>query len=434
MRLLLVNPEIDFTSLNPRLDAFLKKCVVPVIRKNPSLPLLVVAGLTPPDIEVVYADEHVRKITGDEPADLVGIGCMTPQAARACEIADVFRRRGTPVVLGGVHPTVLPREAKGHADAVVVGEAEGVWKGVIRDFRRGKLKDFYRGRMCDLASSPLPRYDLLTPDDFAGMPRAMVPVQFTRGCPRNCSFCNIPKICGRRQRIKKVKQMIAEIMAAIASCRMPDAMIKLSDANPFVSRIKAMAISEAFSNAPVPWVSLADISIARHPDILAKLRRSGCFMLAIGFESVETGVLERVSPWKRSYQRSYADAVRIIGDHGIAVAGNFMLGFGRHSRDDLQRILDFAIENRIMSQFTIATPFPGTRFYDELEAEGRIKKEIDWRFYNAFNVVYETLMNADEIAEDICWLYEKMTAPDVVEEINRFNAAIIGRTHGEANG
>lgn len=431
MRLLLINPKIDFTSLNPKFDLFLKERIISRIEKHASLALLVVAGLTPPDVEVTYLDEHARDLNFDDPVDLVGIGCMTPQATRAYEIADAYRSRGVRVIMGGAHPTVLSEEVLDHADAVVVGEAERVWKTIIKDFKSGKLKKIYRGAPADMRRSPVPRYDLLTDADFEGVPCALVPIQCTRGCPRDCSYCSIPKLSGRKMRIKSKSQIQreAEAVAATVTCGCTDRLIRLVDANPFVNINFTKTICDAMAKINVKWTSLADVSIGHNPKILELLRGAGCFVVAIGFESIETDILDSMSPWKSGKRKLYEEAIRNINDHGIIVAGNFIIGYKRHTKDDLKRIIDFVSENKLASQCTIATPYPGTRFYEELRAAGRLKSEIDWRYYNAFNVVFEAEMDADEIAEDVCWLFEEMTAPSLMDEITRFNTQIVlGRT------
>ena len=144
-----------------------------------------VAALTPDKHEVEIVDENVDEIDFGKDYDLVGVSCMTQQATRAYAIADQFRKRKSKVVLGGIHPTLLPEEAKTHADSVVVGEVEYVWEKLLRDFEANRLQDFYQAeKLVDLRDSPLPRFDLLNAKKYS-----KVFIQASRGCPHDCEFC-----------------------------------------------------------------------------------------------------------------------------------------------------------------------------------------------------------------------------------------------------
>lgn len=409
MRVLLVNPRIEYASTNDRLNDFLSR-QTSFPRRYPPLALLLLAALTPDRDEITYIDENVRPIDFEASADVIAISCMTPQATRAYEIADAFRARGIRVILGGVHPTVLPQDAAPHADAVLVGEAESVWRTLLGDARRGRLRPLYHGPLSDLRRSPPPRYDLLGRGDFLDLPAIFFPVQFSRGCPRNCSFCSVTLLCGRRHRMKSSAQMQKEIHASKPFQRFGNIVIRLNDANPLMHRLHAKTMVRAIAQMHVKWLCVADIDIGRDPELLDGLAASGCVVLGIGFESFDSNVLSELSPWKHRRLTSYARSVRAIQQRGIMVAGNIILGLKRHTQDDLRRICDFAAEHHLFLQYTIATPYPGTRFYHTLQQEGRLLPHVPWSEYNSFNVVFRTKMDPHRIAEDLCWLYEQSQA------------------------
>src|SRR5690554_6829438 len=174
----------------------------------PPLNLALVAACTPRRHQIELVDEHLTELKPDTVADLVGITVMTAFAPRAYRLADQFRAKGIPVVLGGMHTSALPDEALAHADAVVIGEAEKIWPQVVADAERGELKTVYRaGNYFDLKELPLPRRDLWRAEDYV----VSQTVQITRGCPLSCSFCAVSGFFGRTYRFRPVADVIKEV-------------------------------------------------------------------------------------------------------------------------------------------------------------------------------------------------------------------------------
>src|SRR5512136_2491772 len=188
--------------------------IVPAVEENarvPNLALPILAALTPPDVKISFTDDLLTPIDLNRDlreVDLVGITVLSKTALRAYQIADAYRKMGIPVVLGGIHPSALPEEAKEHADAVVIGEAEEIWGGLIEDFRAKNLKPFYRQEgYIDPLKIPKPRWDILPRKGY--LPLDMV--QATRGCPFQCEFCSIPKFFGENYRLRPISQVVEEI-------------------------------------------------------------------------------------------------------------------------------------------------------------------------------------------------------------------------------
>ena len=175
--------------------------------RMPQLGLHIIASLTPEDIGVTVVDEQIREIDFSRDFDLVGISCMTATANRSYQLADRYRQRGSKVVLGGIHPTILPEEAIQHADAVVVGEAEGCWPDVIADFRNGKLRKFYHAPAPDLSKSPSPRRDFQIDKTLFNC----IGLVTTRGCPYACEFCSVTDFYGRKIRHRPVSMVVEDI-------------------------------------------------------------------------------------------------------------------------------------------------------------------------------------------------------------------------------
>ena len=175
-----------------------------------NLPLL--AALTPPGHTITIVEEAFAPDDIDQEVDLVGITVLTELALRAYHIGDTYRRKGVKVVMGGIHPTVLPDEALEHADAVVVGEAEGVWPQLVSDAASGQMQRIYRaGKMTDLQGLPKPRRDLLPGSRYQGYIPIPIGVETSRGCPYDCEFCCIGQTLGQQYRVRPVQEVIAEI-------------------------------------------------------------------------------------------------------------------------------------------------------------------------------------------------------------------------------
>jgi len=196
MKILLISPERE----RKKEEAFLFRL------SFLNLPYL--AAVTPPDAEVKIVDEALEKVNFEEKADLVGLTAQTPVAPRAYEIAKEFRKKGTPVVIGGVHASMLPEEALQHVDAVVIGEAEEVWPDLIDDLRKGKMKRIYQGDgFVNPSNLPLPRRELLNEKSY--LPLKLL--ETTRGCPHRCDFCGVSKFFGFRYRNRPISEIDREL-------------------------------------------------------------------------------------------------------------------------------------------------------------------------------------------------------------------------------
>lgn len=329
----------------------------------------ILRSLTPPQVTTKFYDERLESIPLDEPTDLVAMTVETYTARRAYQIATEFRRRGVPVVMGGYHPTFLPDEAVQFADAVVVGDAEGVWPQVVEDAQRGRLRPLYR-------QDEFPALVGIVPDRsiFRGKRYAPVTlVQYGRGCKYNCSFCSIRAFYGTVLRQRAVGEVIDEIRR----CR--SRTIFLVDDNIFVDVPRAVELFEALIPLRISWSCQVSIDIAHEPELVRLMARSGCINALVGFESLNRDNLVQMrKAWNVKYD-DYQTSIRVFEDAGIMIYGTFVFGYDRDTVDSFDEAVDFAIRNRFyLANFNPLTPTPGADLYRQLQQENRLIYDRWW--------------------------------------------------------
>ena len=364
----------------------------------PQLSLNILASLTPEDIEVTLVEELVEDIDFTKKYDLVGITLMTAQAKRAYEIAEKFRERGSKVVLGGIHPTVMPEEALRHADSVVIGEAEECWGELITDFRNGGLKRVYKKSEPDMSRFPLPKRNW----DGRRNLFNFVPVLTTRGCPYDCEFCSVTDLYGRRIRHLPVKKVVADIKASGKKN-----FIFLDD-NIIGDRRYAKELFRAIIPLKIRWCGQASISLlVKDKGLMRLAAKSGCKALFLGLESVSSNSTKKM---KKSFGRieDCEEAIKVIRKYGIYFHASVVFGFDEDTTSVFKEMVDFLINNKIPSAtFNILTPYPGTRLYERFKGEGRLLTE-DWCRYNHATVVYQPKnMTPEQLDRGRIWALKK---------------------------
>ena len=384
-----------------------------VIAQLPSLALILLAALTPGEIEVDYIEVADLK---DQPLqtnyDLVGLTSYTAMAYEMYELADRYRAAGVPVVIGGLHASFVPDEAKAHADAVCVGEGEMLWPEIVADFSRGgreALKPFYREQKpgtYDLADSPMPRFDMLL-----GRRYNRITVQTVRGCPLDCEFCGASKLYGPRYRRKPLDKVLAEVHR-IKDLWGENAFFELADDNSFANRRWAREFLEGIQELELRWFTETDISIAEDDELLRLLASSGCRQILIGLESVNPNSLEGIdrANWKFKKLNKYMDSIKKIQSYGVTVNGCFIVGNDGDDKGIFEALRDFIEKSELLeAQVTILTPFPGTPLLRRLQAEGRLLYERFWDKCTLFDLVFEPKnMTPDELVEGHTWLMQQI--------------------------
>jgi len=335
--------------------------------------------------------------------DLVGISSITSTAPRAYAIADRLRSIGIPVVLGGPHPTFLADEALEHADWVMRGEADSVITRFVDAVARKEgfaevpgLSWRSEGRVVhnplaqpvtDLDTLPAPDLDLIRrqkPGHFDFAASHTLPLQTSRGCPYDCSFCSVTSMFGRRYRFRSAKPVVEELQ----SRSFAGAHVFFYDDNFTANPARARELLNAMIDANVKpeWSTQVHTDCARHEGLLPLMRRAGCETVYVGFESINPRTLELYD--KAQTVDGMERAIAAIHAAGIRVHGMFVFGSDADDQETIRRTARWAIAREIDSvQFLILTPLPGTRVFDELESAGRLLTR-DWSLYDTHHVVF----------------------------------------------
>jgi len=371
------------------------------IRKKalcPPLGLAMVAALTPPEVEVSLTDENVTIIDFQKETDLVGITALTVTAQRAYEIADTFRARGMKVILGGSHPSALPEEASQHADAVVIGEAEGIWSNVIEDFKANKLQRVYsRRERPSLLDLPIPRRDLFA----KGAYYCRNTISTTRGCPYACSFCSVTSFFGHTYRCRPVEEIVKEIETLNHR-----ELIGFVDDNIFGNPKFAKELLRTLVPYKIRWVAQASVTVAKDAELLKLAAASGCVALFIGFETLSPANLVAVGK-RVNVVDEYETVIREIHYHGIAIHGFFILGLDEDDEDVFERTVRFAQKMRLESaQFAWPVPYPGTALCESLDKAGRVVIK-DWSQYEINPVFEPKLMSREMLKKGYDWAWRE---------------------------
>ena len=423
MKILLISPERE----RKKEEAFLFRISF--------LNLPYIAAVTPPGVEVKIVDEAFEKINFEEKVDLVGMTAQTPVALRAYQIAEEFKKRGTPVVLGGVHASMLPQEALQHVDAVVVGEAEEVWPDLIEDLRRGQMRRIYVGsEFINPSQLPLPRRDLLNEKFY--FPLKLL--ETTRGCPHRCDFCGVSKFFGFRYRHRPITEIERELKTLFQTGPVINPVLKkilslLSKDLPYFLKRRLLYIIDSnvagdkrfcldllslLKEFDLLWYGHAPVSIAFDQKLLEGFAQSGCIAINIGFESFSTKNLNAMGKGFNQPSR-YAEAVERIHDQGIGIMGTFIVGLDDDDPEVFQRIIDFCIDSKLDWALTfIMAPYPGTDSFLRLEKEGRIFCR-DWEKYDSLNAVYQPLlMSVEELEKGMKRVWKEVfSIPSIYKRI-----------------
>ena len=385
MRLTLVKPTIGRPDHSLYVDE---------ARMEP-LNLGVLAALTPPDVEVSLWDDRCEPIPYHLPTDLVAITVETYTARRSYEIADEYRRRGVPVVMGGFQPTFAPEECLEHADAIFVGDAETGWARLVEDARRGRLERVYRGEPGRPQTGVLTRRDLFEGKGY--LPVSLM--QFTRGCRFVCDFCAVTRYFDRKHHIRAIDETLAEIEAQNRR------LLFFVDDNIASDRAALKELCRALIPLRINWVSQASLDVTADGELMKLMVDSGCLGHIMGFESITRASVReaRKAPNLGRFD-AYATQIAILRDHGLQTWAAFTLGYDHDTVDSVRATLDFALRNRFtFAAFNILMPYPGTPLYDRLAREGRHLYDGRWwlhpeyRFNSASFV--PARMTPDELTE-----------------------------------
>jgi radical SAM superfamily enzyme YgiQ (UPF0313 family) len=368
-------------------------------RSSDAMPPLAMAILAAraPAFSIELVDEKVEPVTIDDAPDLVALSIETYTARRGYQIADGYRARGVPVVMGGYHPTFMPDEALEHADAIVVGDAEGAWERLLADFRARRLARRYQGDN----ARPLADYRL-DRSIFDGKRYAPLEVvQYGRGCRFACDFCSIHSFYGANLRVRPLDGLVAEI-AGLPARRL----LFFVDDNLFGRKADFFGLLDAIAPLGRRWSCQITIDVARDEALLDRLAASGCRCVMIGFESMSSENLRQMGKrWNNRVSGSYRNVVDALHARGIGVYGMFVFGYDADTVDSFAPALEFALEARLeIANFNPLNPTPGSALYARLHREQRLLRptwwlDPDYRYGEA--TFAPRGMTADELTEGV---------------------------------
>jgi radical SAM superfamily enzyme YgiQ (UPF0313 family) len=345
----------------------------------PSITLPLLAALTPSDIEVEIIDELFSDIDFDAKVDLVGITAYSSSIYRAYEIADEFRKRKTYVVMGGIHVSMQPDEALGHANTIITGEAEDTWPQFIKDFKKKIPQSLYRDlEKPSLKNLPVPRFSLIQKQHYLTLkhswffPAPIYSVQTARGCPHNCDYCAVTAFSGGQYRPRPIADVVAEIKTHKAK-----GCVFLDD-NIFAQPQRARKLFEALIPLNIFWAGQGNLSAAEDRSLIRLASRSGCIMLSAGVESIVPLGLKSVNKRINKIE-DYARQNAIFRAEGISVMASMIFGLEGEDSSVFQKAQEFLVKNRFA--YTIwhpLVPFPGTALYARFVSESKLNEEKWW--------------------------------------------------------
>jgi radical SAM superfamily enzyme YgiQ (UPF0313 family) len=379
------------------------------------LTLTTLAALVPEELHahIVIHDETAGEIPLDLDAGMVCITCITGTASRCYAYADYFRSLGKTVVLGGVHPSLLPDEATLHADAVMVGFAEQTFPQMLMDYTKGCIKPRYvQGCDYTINNRVIPRRELLNKKRYI----TMNSIEAVRGCSLPCTFCAYPAAFGKTVYKRPVKEVIAEIeMFETKEVLFPDV-------NLIVDRAYAVELFTAMIPLKKIWLGLVTSSIGMDDELIGLFRKSGCKGLLIGFESVSQSSQSFIRKGVNKVLE-YGELMKKLHHAGILVQGCFAFGGDDEDTSVFEKTVEMVIKTKIdLPRYSILTPFPKTQLYSQLEEQSRII-ERNWAMYDVEHCVFKPLkMTKEELEEGIEWAWrETYKFSSIFKRLTPFN-------------
>ena len=365
-----------------------------VIASLPSLGLLTIAAHSPDNWEIIYkeldeiTDARIVEILKEAP-DLIAFSSLTARINETYQLADKFRAANVTVVIGGLHVTALPEEAKAHADSVIQGEGEIIWNQLLTDFENNKLKPLYSSLAhtrysYHFDSDKIPKYELLDIDNYNRLT-----LQTTRGCPLHCTFCAASRTISSYKK-KPMPQIERELNRIFEVWSRP--FIELADDNTFVDKGWSRQLLHLFSGYRMKWFTETDISIAEDEHLLELLAKSNCAQVLIGLETAQASALKGMdrNNWKLKQFDKYLKSIERIQSYGISVNGCFILGFDTDTSATFKHTEQFIKDSSLSEvQITLLTPFPGTDLHRQLKSQNRLIADNYWDKCTLFDVTFE---------------------------------------------
>jgi radical SAM superfamily enzyme YgiQ (UPF0313 family) len=394
------------------------------LSRYPPNGLGIIAALTPNNWSIEIVDENYEDIHYPD-ADLVGITSLTSTATEAYRIATIYKERKIPVILGGIHVSMLPMEAIKFADAVVIGEAETSWPQVMKDFENKALRKFYFSGIIDPAHIPVPARRLYNPS------YVLDTIQASRGCPYNCDFCSVTLFNGKKYRTRPIDNILQDIKNITTS------FFWFGDDNLFgnnkVQSQVAIALFKEMvrQNIKKYWLCFASCRACINEELLEWAAKAGCVSVFLGIESEAIDSLKTVNKVINNTP-SYPKVFALLHKYKITVLAGMIFGFDNDTPATIKYRTEFIIDNDIDSYFvSVLTPLPGTQLFETLLHDNRLLYTDfpnDWSKYNWTNLLFRPSLMTLTVAENaIRKAYEKLYHPIIIEEKYNYTLYTLGR-------
>jgi radical SAM superfamily enzyme YgiQ (UPF0313 family) len=362
-----------------------------------TLPYL--AALVPDGIDVRLTDEPVDEWDPEAPCDCVFITVTILTSFRAYDIADIYRKKGIPVVMGGPHTMFYGDEVLEHADAICIGEGETQIPRILEDAAAGRLQRVYQAdELHDLRNLPLPRHDLVDLRSYSRF-RA-VAVQTSRGCPFHCEFCAERLFLGEKYRMRPVEEVLEEVRRAGSR------QIFFADSTFVGKRARTMDLLERFVPLKIRWSTLWNTNLVLDRELMRLAKRSGLLHINVGVESINHETLTDMNKKTTSAHR-IEEAIKILRDLDISFSFNLIFGWDTDRLEDFRTTVEFLKRNKVhVAFFNVFTPHKGTRIYDRFVAEGRMRDLPNMgRWPGVIAEIHPKNFTAEELERNILWMY-----------------------------
>lgn len=360
--------------------------------------LAVIAGLTPDNFEITFVDDRFEDMPFDLDFDVVALSVETYTANRAYQITKLFQSRGIPVIMGGYHPTLVPDEAETIADAIVVGQAEGIWGKVCADIENGTLCKRYEGKQ----DIPL-KGGIADRSIYAGKKYSKVTlIETARGCCFNCGFCSIAAFSKGCYKTKPIEDVINEV----SSSKYKN--FFFVDDNIVVDKKRALTLFSAIKPLRIAWVGQVSVNSLTDENLVREMKASGCLGVLIGFESFDNETLKKMNKSSNKSTALYDEALSVLSKFGVGVYGTFVFGYENDTELSFELAYQFAVKKGLyFAAFNHLVPFPGTALYKELEEDNSLCYNKWWLDpnYKFGDVAFNPKSMSAQKLKELCYYY-----------------------------
>ena len=364
------------------------------------LTIAVLNRLTPKKYDREFYDDRIESINYNTDADVIAITVETYTAKRAYQIADRFREKGKIVIMGGYHATLMPEDARPHCDIIVEGNSEKVWAGLLKDVEKRQYKDIYKGATC---------LDYGIPDRriYRDKLRKYLPItliEVGRGCHHNCEFCSIHSYYKGGYHHRKLEDIIREIKHA------RNRIVFFVDDSIFSDKEFAKELFREVAKLKIVWVTQVTLDIARDEELLQLMKKSGCAMILIGFESIDPNNLRQMNKEWTAKLGERDELVERIHRTGISIYASFVFGFDYDNEESFRNNLEFCNKHQFfVTAFNHLLAFPNTKTYDRFQSEGRLYHDKWWleNGYTFGTISFRPKLMTDKQLAYYCKEYKK---------------------------